>query len=474
MVILASQALSVEQTRDWSLCPGAKTLNFSQESIEDWRSPTRLEGWYGDTLSFWNNTTPDVTDPNFFDYWDQPNESIKHLANAVLIRDGPMPDSSQKTCGEGWDCEFNITFVAPGYRCEHIPTGSSQRFKTPRGAVPPFNESVLIPRGDFSYYSHASRGEYLAVQMDSSGSGGVITTKPPFPKDLGTFRTEPIIWVGYSTIVGSGEVPRNRTMPGWDGFFVPKMLYCEMFETEYTVEFKYVQQAQASRVLERKYIAPIINTTYDPTTITLDGTRDPITAYPKDRYVYPHDTARYRYVAAYHSVGAAFRDIVNGTIDSKQIDQPMYGETKVWMTRMADLRKDCFPVPNLMEALQGLFEDILVSMINRPDLFLVVSWAANATRISGGREGDESTMYPCIRSRPENRFRYNSMELGAVYGVSIMLATVAVSIGTFAVIRNGGILRNTRFSSIATLLQHCGYSLDIYSQLHPLEDASSR
>lgn len=255
---------------------------------------------------------------------------------------------------------------------------------------------------------------------------------------------------------------------------MPKMFYCEMFETNYTVELKYVQQAQAARVLERKYMAPIINTTYDPTTIAHDGTKDPTTAYPKDRYVYPHETMRYRYVAAYHSIGAAFRDIVNGTIDSKQINHPMYGETKVWMTKMADLRNNCFPVPDLLEALQGLFENILVSMINRPDLFLVVSWAKDPSRISGGREGDESTMYPCIRSKPENRFRYNSMELKAVHGLSVALATVTVSIGTFAVIRNGGILRNTRFSSIATLLQHCGYSLNTYNELPPLEDASRK
>lgn len=81
-------------------------------------------------------------------------------------------------------------------------------------------------------------------------------------------------------------------------------------------------------------------------------------------------------------------------------------------------------------------------------------------RIAGKQEGNETTMYPCIRSKLENRFHYHPIELGAVYGVSVILAVAAVAVGTVSVMQNGGVLKNTRFSSIATLLQHCGYSLD--------------
>lgn len=197
MVILASQALSVEPTRDTSLCPGVKTLNFSQESLEEWRQPTKIDGMAGETVSYWNETISNVSDPIFFDYWDSPQNFIKDHAQAVatLKRDVYMPDSSQKTCGPGWDCQYNITFTAPGYKCEEIFTGSSNQSKTSRGAVPPFNESVLIPHGNFSYFTYASGGEYSSIQMDMDhlGLGGHIRTQPPFPKDLGTFRTEPVI-----------------------------------------------------------------------------------------------------------------------------------------------------------------------------------------------------------------------------------------------------------------------------------------
>lgn len=261
-------------------------------------------------------------------------------------------------------------------------------------------------------------------------------------------------------------------MLGWNEFFVPKMFYCELFETEYTVEFEYFQQAQSTRVLKRNYIAPIIDTTYDPTIDANDGANDPVTAYPKDRYVYPRDTERYRYVAAHHSFRAVFRDIINGTINSSQVDHPDFYQTKACMTKLVDPRKDRFPVPDLIEAMKSMFEDNLFSMFNRPH-FLAVSWAADPSRISGDRGGDETTMYPCVRSKLENRLRYKPQELGAVYGASVILAAVAVSIGTFSVMRSGGMLKNTRFSSIATLLQHCGYNLDSYKQPGLLETKAS-
>ena len=116
-----------------------------------------------------------------------------------------------------------------------------------------------------------------------------------------------------------------------------------------------------------------------------------------------------------------------------------------------------------MESMQNMFEDILFSMFSYPQ-FLAVSWAANPSRITGYQEGDATTMYPCIRSKLENRFRYHPLELGAVYGVSVILTTAAVAVGTVSAIQNGGVLKNTRFSSVALLLQHCGYSLEEYKQ----------
>ncbi|KAK7991438.1 hypothetical protein PG988_000232 [Apiospora saccharicola] len=295
--------------------------------------------------------------------------------------------------------------------------------------------------------------------------------KPPFPEHLGTFRTEPVIWIGHSTMTGSDTPPDNSSEPGWNDYYTPKTFVCEIYETVYIVEFKHSGGLQFIEVKDRKYITPILNTTYRPGMDANDGTNDNITASPESNYVYPHNMSRYRYVAAYHSLGFAFRDTINGTLVLNPVGYPV-ANTKAYKTKLFDTRKDYFPVPNLMEATQGLFEDILLSMFNYPQL-LVVAWEAESDRKAGEREGDESTMYPCVKSKPENRFRYHPLELGAVYGVSVLPTAAAIRIGTISVIQNGGVLKNTRFSSMATLLQHCGYKFEILGEPTPHERRTS-
>ncbi|KAK8044162.1 hypothetical protein PG993_004186 [Apiospora rasikravindrae] len=424
MVILASQAMSVEPTIDQALCPGITTLNFSLESVEEWRKATKIDGV---------------------------------LSNALTL--GFKLDQA---CGPDWDCRYTIKFTGPGYKCEIASVGRDNKLRGSRHMVAPFGPEIIIPKGNFSYYVHATEGEYGAEQMSSVASGGMPWTakgdlmEPPFPRNLGAFRTEPVIWVGHSSTIGSGKATNIRSEPGWDDYHLPTFFSCELFETEYTVEFEHSRGVQLTSVLDREYLAPIVDTTYARNTPAMDGTNDNITAFPESNYVYPEDVSWYRYVAAFHSLGRVFRDVINGTMDATI---PMYPivNTGAYQTKLMDPRNYFFPVPNLMEAMRSMFEDILLSMFNYPE-FLVVAWAADPSRVAGEREGDKTTMYPCTKSKPENRLRYHPIELAVVYGVSIILAAAAIGVGTVSVIRNGGVLKNTRFSSIATLLQHCGTS----------------
>ncbi|KAK8115739.1 hypothetical protein PG984_012241 [Apiospora sp. TS-2023a] len=489
MVILASQAVSVEPTIDrGGLCPGVTTFNFSLESVEEWRTPTMINGLVASSLSIWNTTAYSidhstslaVQDAQGFDYWTYPTATLTDVANAVatiIKRVLYRPDASQKACGPDWDCRYIVNFTAPGYKCEIASVGTHTESKGLPGMIIPFGSDVLLPKGKNSYYAHAFWGEYSGEQIAPVAPGGIPLDnngeplKPPLPKHLGAFRTEPVIWVGYSTMTGSGEAPKNRTEPGWDDYYTPKTFFCEMYETEYLVEFEHSRGIQSVQVKDRKYVAPILNTTFLPEKPSKDGTNDNITAFPESNYVYPNDSSRYRYVAAYHSLGFVFRNIINGTIDANQIHFPS-ADTRALRSKLFDQRNHFFPVPNLMEAMQGMFEDILLSMFSYPQL-LVVAWAANPSLMTGELTGewyrDETTMYACEKSKPENRFRYHPIELGAVYGISILLAAAAIRIGTISVIQNGGVLKNTRFSSIATLLQHCGYNFEILRLSVPQE-----
>ncbi|KAK7975787.1 hypothetical protein PG989_014250 [Apiospora arundinis] len=458
MVILASQSISVEPTMDKAMCPGVKTLNFSLESVLDYRNITKIDGLTSRSVSEWN-TTRKGDEADFFDYWTFTSTFMKGIAWAAIYQKRAVykPSASQEACGLDWNCRYTIRFTGPGYNCNITSAGVGSTSKDLRGNVPPFSTDILLPRGNLSYIAYATGGEYAAEQMKDEDVyfGGILKMDPPYPKSLGAFRVEPVLWVGYSSATRSGEEPYNRTQPGWDSYYTPTIFFCEMFETQYTVEFEHSGGSQFTRVLDRKYIAPIINTTLDPNVDAIDGTNDNTTAHPLTNYVYPTDTHRYRYVAAFHSIGYIFRHLINGTIWSRVFSS----DTSVLNSKIFDHQRNYLPDPHLMESMQSLFEDILLSMFSEP-ILAAVSWAADPTRMTGEREGDETTLYPCTRWKPENRFRYHPLELGAVYAVSILLTAAAIGIGTVSVIRNGGVLKNTYFTSVATLLKHCGYSFD--------------
>lgn len=464
IAILVSQALSVEPSRDIAKCPGPKTLNFSHEALADWRKSTKFsDGIWAQSLSLWNTSSIDVNALEWFDYWAGPGLFIQYLAQSAAYQRRVLylPDISQTACGAGWDCRYTISFIGPGYNCEVVNTRSSSDHTT-RTAAPPFGEGILIPRGNYSYYTYATGGEYSYVQMENVSAGGIPLEGPPFPKDFGAFRTEPVIWVGHTIMTGSGPIPQNREYSGWNDYFTARVFRCDMFETRYTVDFNHYQGIQSTQVVDREYLKPLINTTYLPDIDATDGTNDKITAFPKDEYVYPKDKERYRYVGAFHALGLVFRDLLGGSVDSKDILYPSWSTRAIW-SKAFDPLKYYFTDDNLMERMQDIFEDILLSTLSNPK-FLAASFAADPSRITEDQGMDETTKYPCTRSKPENRFRYQPLTLGAVYGVSVILSAAAVAVGTMSVVQNRGALKNTRFSSIATLLQHCGYSLENYRQ----------
>lgn len=447
VVIFASDTLVVEPTTvvENTTCPSVRSFNFAHEGTNDWRVPHAIDGMYELSLSYWNNTSPDVEDDHFFDYYSMASQQLEQVATLSAYLKMPImrDDAAKEVCSQGWNCTFTIDFIAPGYKCTELAKGVGSRPRTLSGAEAPFGTDVLAPTGNLTYIAQAYEGEYSSQQIESK-EGGVPVKKPPYPRDLGALRTEPVIWVGYAAVDDPSQPqPETHDDPRWDTAFTPRIFGCEHHETRYLVDFTYNSSLQHTHVRKREYLGRIIDTTLARGRVADDGTLDNTTATPRANYVRPtDDVERYRTVAAYHSLGAQLRGFVNGTItEPKKIVR-----TRVTQTRLMDMHS-YLAVPNLETVLPTLYEDMLLSLLSNPQ-FLAVAWAADTSRVSGTALGGEDTRYPCTRHRTTNRYRYHAADLWAVYTVAVLLCILAVSYGTYAVL-DEGVTRTTRFSAIA-------------------------
>ncbi|KAF4446503.1 hypothetical protein F53441_9843 [Fusarium austroafricanum] len=206
IVILTSATLFVVPGIEHTLCPNVRSLNFSNEAKESFRAPKKAKGeiMNGRSLSGYNwtakdgNLTKGAKDNNdIFEYFNVPSPSLDRIADGVF----PNPSSraaqrnnvSEDIRGEGKDCTFTIEFLGPGYKCMEFANGSAPGMMKKFGdAKAPFNLSYLVPAGNYTYIADTDLGEYVQPQMDNMTLGGIPSDGPPYPKNFGVFRTEPI------------------------------------------------------------------------------------------------------------------------------------------------------------------------------------------------------------------------------------------------------------------------------------------
>lgn len=214
-----------------------------------------------------------------------------------------------------------------------------------------------------------------------------------------------------------------------------------------------------------------------------------MTAIPEANYIYPNDTARYRRTAAYHSFGRMMRDFLNGTVTVKgTLVQPIEN-TQAIQTKLLDQRSNYFPYPDLMARVQELYDDMILSVFSNPQ-FVEVVWAArpgeqSGTRvIQGGTDGgdgansannaataaaaEEAYLYNCTRFRTENVWTYHKRDLWIVYGTYAFFTLLCMAAGAFAIYENGGVTRNTQFSSVVAATR--GPALEKIAWQGPLQD----
>ncbi|KAL2267404.1 hypothetical protein VTJ83DRAFT_4681 [Remersonia thermophila] len=457
------------------LCPGVRTLNFESEGAKNWRNLERINGYRVVSLSLYNSTVKDshhLTEPfnsTFFDYYTGSSLPVDLVAAQSVLTGAVIPrrHATLETCGGGWNCSYQITFVAPAYKCSVFAKGPAFDMDQLMlaGAPQHFHPNNLMPNGDYSYLAETNAGNYARKQLDVA-PGGAPLMKPPFPKHLGAFRTEPALWIGYSRLTRPGKPPLNRTDPDWNTAFEAVVLRCEHYLANYIVRFNHTSSGQTTKVLRRDFLRPVINTTYDPLTLAVDdGTLDNTTAIPKSNYVLPvPDFETYRVVAAYHSLGSRLRAYLQGVIQFLPFADPQTEATK---TRIIDV-DTYLPATNLAEAIQGLYENITLSLLSNPQ-FAVVAWAARPDLRSGvssppdgnnqavgpyeaasGTQVDEGYpyKYPCTRTRLANAYVFNRRDMWIAYAAALSVALLAVVLGSAALSQNGLLAREAMVSNI--------------------------
>ncbi|WYZ41115.1 hypothetical protein EsH8_V_000010 [Colletotrichum jinshuiense] len=445
VVVLTSDTLTAQPMtkRENTTCPSIRTLNFAQEETMDFRIGKKINNLFELSVSLWNTTSLNQSSEYFFDYWTGTSWQFEEISTSAILGKKPLTrtNAGAEICGVGWNCTFNVKFTGPGYKCEELASGIGSTPKTLNGASVPFNMSMLAPVGNHTYIAHTSLGEYQNPQMNETGPAGVPIMSPPFPRNLGALRTEPVLWFGYAYVDDpSAPQPSDPALPAWQTPYTPKVFGCEHYETEYEINFNYTGLVQRTTIVKRNFLDRLVDTRYLRGVDANDGTADNTTATPETNYILPTDVKRYRRLMAYHSIGARFREFINGTI----FQPNSVANTKALQTRIID-QHNYLAVKDFMPAVQSLYEDILISMFAQPRLLAVV-WAGNTSEVTGTNV-DGKYPYECTRERTDIRYRYHARDLWAVYSVAILLAIVGVAFGVAAV-REEGLVRNTRFSSI--------------------------
>lgn len=395
-----------------ALCPAVATLNLTHEAVFNFREEQQSNS-RGNSLLYYNTTDPDGLQDGYFDYYDQPSKIARRLAfsSAYLKRAQARERAAAEFCGQGFNCTYSINFIAPGYKCDD--TSDSVH-----GA--PFSIDQIAPQGDFIYHAEVDQCKYKNTQAPTTEG----MPDPGYNSSLGVFESERVLWVGYAEITTTRYPEDSSFAKKWTYVHEPKMFKCVIHHTNYTFEMRYSPDQKAI-LKQRDFLYPVINTT-----LSLNGSNDSgLTATPKSAFISPPDnTTSYKPASAYHSMGAMLRSFLRGDFE-KTSDTFIITRSDISETRLMDGRTS-YPQPKLMEAVQSLVEDMLLTLLSEPTPVAAETQAVN-----------------CIKSRTMIVYIYHPSSLWTGYAIAVASNLASVLIGSWAIYQNGG-ASDTLFSRI--------------------------
>ncbi|XPS99849.1 hypothetical protein M3J09_009017 [Ascochyta lentis] len=409
----ASLTSQPRPTNRTTICPAVATLNLTREAVFNFRDEQQSNS-RGNSLVYYNTTDPDGLEEGYFDYYDQPSKIARRLAfsSAYLKKAQPRERAAVEFCGQGFNCTYSINFVAPGYRCDDITD-----------AVPgdaPFTIEQIAPQGDFIYHAEVDQGDYKRPQTLTKEG----VPDPGYSTSLGVFEIEPVLWVGYAENLTTRYPEDSPHAKKWTWVHEPKMFKCVMYHTNYTFEMRF-RPTQNAILKQRDFLSPVVNTTLSSNRNN-DSALIPI---PSSAYISPRgNTTAYKLAAAYHSMGAMLRSFLRGDIE-KTSDTFIITRSDISETRLMDGRTS-YPQQNLMEAVQSLFEDMLLTLLSEPTLVAA-----------------EKQAVECVKSRTMIVYIYLPSSLWIGYAIAVATTLASILIGSWAIYQNG-VASDTLFSRI--------------------------
>ncbi|KAF2744187.1 hypothetical protein M011DRAFT_496378 [Sporormia fimetaria CBS 119925] len=389
-------------------CSSLATINFTREGDYDFRTSSPP----GFSLAFYNSTDVDGVQEDWFDYYDQPSKNARRLAltSVYLRRPGSHPDAAFNACGEGWNCTYELYFRGPGYKCDQVANGDEDSLDLKDA---PFDTRELAPRGKAIYKAAVDLNDYANPQIET-GTDGQPKQGPPYPDLLGVLQSEPVLWIGYSANTSVPYEKSSSYAETWVNVHEPKILKCVLHHTDYVFDIHYTDQIQE----------PLIDiyVREDP------NKPGSFVSSPSINYIRPDiDPPAYKIAAAYHALGSLLRDFLRGEI--------IY--THYYKLTMSDISQSrlldpvtSYPVPDFGEAIQGMFEDMLITLLSEPNL-----------------EVSHTMSAPCRKSRTTNVYVYHWEGLWAGYTTAVCISFLFLLVGAWSMYQNG-VASDTAFSRI--------------------------
>lgn len=393
------------------------TINFTAESNKDWRHPVKMpDGSNRRSVMFYNTTDIPGTKPGWFDYYDQPSAELRRIALLLAYSNMDHPNNKQGArqfaCGGSYNCTYQQSFVGPGYQCSDVPSAKLKDY----GA--PFNTSILVPQGRYVYYSEVDMGQYARPQAGEfrKGPGGIPVGDPE--PDLGVFKSEPVLWIGYS--VNSTEwLPKDDPVAkNWTHRYDQKILRCVHMETKYTVKWDYTEPFFHTMV-DREYLAPVVDTNFTLWDNGVPNQQDP---QPQENFISPRtDVGLYKKTAAYHAFGDMFRDFLRGHVDLEPpIPGPYYAQVYSDVTKTRLVQKNSEPKKNLTEEIESFYADMVLSLFSAPEMLVIGSEKVTVNR-----------------TKLQSSFVYVPLRLWQCYAPVIFVTLVIMLFGAFTIWQDG-------------------------------------
>ncbi|KAF2249208.1 hypothetical protein BU26DRAFT_426836 [Trematosphaeria pertusa] len=398
------------------------SLNFSAESYKDWRKPVIMaDGTKKKSLMFYNTTDAQAASEGWFDYYDKPSSDLTRIslmtAYSGTTSSLNRPDARFESCGGNYNCTFSTTFIGPGYKCEEMASGIGDSGRLVEFGAP-FNTSMLVPEGRNVYYADIDIGEYARPQSDNLSSQGGVPLGP-IPEELGVFKVEPLLWIGYS-INSSERLPDNSPYAvNWTHRYDPRIFRCVHYETRYTVKWNYTEPFFATEV-SHDFVAPVIDTNF---TRNADGTVNFDDPGPAENFISPRtDVLLYKKISAYHAMGQSLRNFLRGKLELEApIPGPSYARvySDITQTRLVS-NVSSTPLDNLPDLIQAFYADMVLSLFSAPQMLVVSEQWAEVNR-----------------TRYQSTFIYHPEKLWGCYAPVIFLTFIILLLGAWTIWQDG-------------------------------------